>query len=71
MSRAEDRDLIATAKAGADQMHAVYKHVWLPLFQDVAFDFDDAGLRPGLVDEIVADLHRMMIGMTTLDTGTR
>ena len=65
MSEASDaRDAVTAAKAGCDQLHAVYRHVWIPFYRDVAHDMDEAGMRPELVDGLVQDLHRRMVQMS-------
>jgi len=44
--------------------------VWIPLFVDITDDLEKSKrLRPALVDGIVLDLHRKMIGITGIGEG--
>ena len=57
-------DAIITAKAGTDQMHAVYRDVWLPFFYDLENEMRTTGFSDQLIYPIIIDIHRKMIGLT-------
>ena len=56
-----DDDSIASAKAGTDQMGAIYRDVWIPFFADLDLEMERKNFRPSLRDMIISGLHESFL----------